>query len=261
MTLVAVGLAALFASALTLFSGFGLGTLLLPVFALFFPVEVAVTATGLVHAANSFFKLGILRRDVDTSVVARFGIPAIVTAVLGAMVLTRLSGLDPFVWTLGGRIRVVSPISVVMGALILGFAAMELIPRLHKLRAPPSWLPLGGALSGFFGGLSGHQGALRAAFLTPLGLAPKAFAATQAAIASIVDIARLATYATAIAAGTLIGPTTPAQWRAVGVGVLCAFSGALIARRLLDKVTLEGVRILTGILLLVVGLGLIAGVL
>ena len=38
----AVALAALFAAGLTLYSGFGLGTLLLPVFALFYPVEVAV---------------------------------------------------------------------------------------------------------------------------------------------------------------------------------------------------------------------------
>ena len=48
----AVALAALFAAGLTLYSGFGLGTLLLPVFALFYPVEVAVAATAMVHGAN-----------------------------------------------------------------------------------------------------------------------------------------------------------------------------------------------------------------
>jgi len=40
-----------------LLSGFGLGTLLLPVFALFFPLPVAIAATALVHLANNFFKL------------------------------------------------------------------------------------------------------------------------------------------------------------------------------------------------------------
>ena len=49
----------------------------------------------------------------------------------------------------------------------------------------PRWLPLGGALSGFLGGLSGHQGALRAVFLTPLGLTPTAFAATQAVLGEL----------------------------------------------------------------------------
>jgi hypothetical protein len=34
-------------SGLTLFPGFGLGTLLMPAFALFFPIEVAVAATAI----------------------------------------------------------------------------------------------------------------------------------------------------------------------------------------------------------------------
>ena len=47
---------ALLVSALTLFSGFGLGTLLMPAFALFFPIEVAVAATAIVHLANNIFR-------------------------------------------------------------------------------------------------------------------------------------------------------------------------------------------------------------
>jgi hypothetical protein len=34
-------------SAMTLFSGFGLGTVLMPAFALFFPVPVAIAATAI----------------------------------------------------------------------------------------------------------------------------------------------------------------------------------------------------------------------
>ena len=53
---------ALLASGLTLFSGFGLGTLLLPAFALFFPVPAAIAMTALVHFANNLFKLALLGR-------------------------------------------------------------------------------------------------------------------------------------------------------------------------------------------------------
>ena len=63
-----IALVAFGASALTLFSGFGLGTLLLPAFALFLPVEVAVSATAVVHGANSFFKAGLLWGGVDRGV-------------------------------------------------------------------------------------------------------------------------------------------------------------------------------------------------
>ena len=40
-------------SGLTLVSGFGLGTLLVPVFGLFFPIEVAISLTAIVHFLNS----------------------------------------------------------------------------------------------------------------------------------------------------------------------------------------------------------------
>jgi uncharacterized protein len=50
MYLLVVGIVAFLAGGLTLFSGFGLGTLLMPVIALFFPVEVAVAITAVVHS-------------------------------------------------------------------------------------------------------------------------------------------------------------------------------------------------------------------
>ncbi|TMA50932.1 MAG: sulfite exporter TauE/SafE family protein, partial [Deltaproteobacteria bacterium] len=59
---------ALFVSALTLFSGFGLGKLLMPAFALFLPVPVAVSATAVVHFANNLFKLVLVGRKADWTV-------------------------------------------------------------------------------------------------------------------------------------------------------------------------------------------------
>jgi hypothetical protein len=57
MDFLLICLFAAFASFLTFYSGFGLGTILLPVFALFFPVELAVGLTGIVHLLNNLFKL------------------------------------------------------------------------------------------------------------------------------------------------------------------------------------------------------------
>jgi uncharacterized membrane protein YfcA len=63
--LLIVCVAALLASALTLFSGFGLGTLLMPVVALFFPLELAIAMTAMVHLANTLFKIGLLGRKAN----------------------------------------------------------------------------------------------------------------------------------------------------------------------------------------------------
>ena len=76
MTLLFICLVAFLASVLTFFSGFGLGTLLLPAFALFFPVEQAVALTGVVHFLNGLFKLGLVGRHTNKDVLIRFGLPA-----------------------------------------------------------------------------------------------------------------------------------------------------------------------------------------
>ena len=57
MEYLVVGIVACLGSLLSFMSGFGLGTLLLPAFLLFFPAELAMLGTALVHMANNVFKL------------------------------------------------------------------------------------------------------------------------------------------------------------------------------------------------------------
>lgn len=256
-----VGLSAFGVSLLTLFSGFGLGTLLMPAFALFFPVEVAVASTAVVHAANNLFKVGLLGRVAPRDVVVRFGGPAILASFLGALALASLSDQPPLAsWSPLGRVAEITPVKLVMGLLILGFSLFELVPAFRAIRAPRGWLPLGGALSGFFGGLSGHQGALRAAFLTPLGLSPTQFVSTQAVLALLVDAARLLVYGWSFATLETSPGADSIPWRLVAVAILSAFSGAYLGKRLLPKVTVAALRSVVGALLVVVGLALAFGI-
>ena len=266
---VILGLTAFGVSLLTLFSGFGLGTLLMPVFALFFPVEVAVASTAVVHAANNLFKVGLLGRSAPRDILIRFGVPAIIAAFFGAFMLTTLSGQEPLLsWSFMGRAAEVTPVKLVMGVLIIGFALYELVPTRQAARAsdlasvhdPVRWLPVGGALSGFFGGLSGHQGALRAIFLTPIGLSPEQFVSTQAVLGLLVDGARLLVYGWSFA---VLGTSSRAgviPWHLVAVATVCAFAGAYLGKRLLPKVTLDSLHIVVGVLLLVVGIALAVGI-
>lgn len=53
MEYIIVCIVALLGSGLTLFSGFGLGTILVPVFALFFPIDLAIALTAIVHFLNN----------------------------------------------------------------------------------------------------------------------------------------------------------------------------------------------------------------
>ncbi len=242
-------LVALIASGLTLFSGFGLGTLLLPAFALVFPLPVAVAATAVVHLANNAWKAVLVGRGAHWATVMRFGLPAVPAAFGGAWLLQRLPAGTVASWR-GGD---VTGVGLVVGLLIMVFALFDLSPRLKQWHVASRHLPLGGVLSGFFGGISGHQGALRSVFLTKVGLDARAFVATGAMCAILVDVARIATYG--------VTGLRPDSWPLVAAATVAAFVGAVVGKWLLGKITIDGIRTLVGVLLLLVGGGLATGIL
>ena len=261
MSFLIVAIAALFVSGLTLFSGFGLGTLLMPVFALFFPVEVAVAATAVVHGANNIFKISVVGHHADRSLILRFGIPAIFAAFLGATALSYVSHFAEIAtYTLGSRTAVITPLKLVMAALMFLFALFELAPRLRQLKFHRKHLFLGGLLSGFFGGFSGHQGALRSAFLVKVGISTKAFVGTNAFIGFMVDMARIITYVFLFTLTQEGSPITSAQWPLILTGVISAFVGVMVGKRFLHKITMKTVQTVTGILLIGIALALGSGI-
>lgn len=253
--LIVICVVAFLASGLTFFSGFGLGTVLLPAFALFFPIEHAVALTGVVHFLNGLFKLGLVGASADKAVVLRFGVPALAASFVGALVLAQLADVPALAsYTLGGRVFTVTPAKVAIGVLLLVFASLELSSRFARLAFPPRYLPLGGVLSGFFGGLAGMQGALRSAFLVRAGLTREAFIGTGVAIAVLIDLSRLGVYSTrfwqqahALDVPLLLG------------AVLSAFAGAWVGNRFLKKLTMAHVQRVVAALLFAVGIGLVLG--
>jgi uncharacterized membrane protein YfcA len=248
------------ASFLTLFSGFGLGTLLLPVFALFLPIELAVAATAVVHGANNVLKVALLGRHADLGLVLRFGVFAILAAFGGVYVLGLLSDMPALAtYTALGRSAVVTPIGLTMGLLMAAFAVFELHPRFRSLEFDRRYLPIGGVLSGFFGGLSGHQGALRSAFLAKVGIEPPAFVGTNAVIGLAVDLVRISAYAAILFGGELPELAGSREGALVLAGTLAAFAGVLVGKRLVHEVTMRTVQRVTGAMLLLVAVFLGSG--
>jgi len=260
MDIVTIAIVAALASALTLYSGFGLGTILLPAFALFFPVPVAVAATGVVHLLNNLFKGTLLRQRADWPTVLKFGLPAVPAAVAGAWLLAILGDTPRlFQWTALGRSFGPTGAGLTIGLLMILFATLELQKWFNELKAPPRLIPVGGLVSGFFGGLTGQQGAFRSIFLLKSGLSAERFIATGVMIAILVDLSRLTTYAASFAA-TGLNPAGR-EGLLVLVGTLSAFAGAYVATRHLDKVTIGAVRYSVAALMLLIGAAMAAGVL
>jgi uncharacterized protein len=207
-----VVLASFVAGATASVVGFGIGSLLTPLLATRFGTHLAVAAVALPHLAGGLLRGWRLRRSIDRSVLVRFGILSAAGGLIGALVFARLA---PAVLT-----RVLGALLVVTAtAGVSGWNA--------------SWKPQGaivwilGALSGFFGGVVGNQGGLRAAALSAFGLTPTAFVATSTFTGTLVDLARVPIYL--YGAHTDLGPI----WGLIGIAALGVLAGTLVGERLL----------------------------
>lgn len=252
MEIAVISITAFIVAILTFFSGFGLGTILAPVFMLFFPVELAIALTGVVHFFNNIFKLFLVGKHADKMVLIRFGIPAVIGALLGSWLLINISDLPAlFQYQLFGKTMDVFPVKFLMSVLLIFFASIDLIPYFKNLEFAKNKLPLGGALSGFFGGLSGVQGALRSAFLIKAGLTKEAFIGTAVVVSCFVDFTRLSIYATRISNSGLFENSA-----LVLFATLSAMTGAFIGNKLLKKVTLKYLQLFVSISLILISLAL-----
>lgn len=252
MELIIIALVAFLVSILTFFSGFGLGTILTPVFMVFFPVDLAIALTGVVHFFNNIFKLLLVGKNADKAVLIRFGIPAVIAAFAGSWVLLNITDLNPlFSYELWGKTFVVEPVKFIVSLLLIVFASMDLIPYFQNLQFGKEKLPLGGVLSGFFGGLSGNQGALRAAFLIKAGLSKEAFIGTAVVVSTCVDLTRLSVYAT-----RFVSTDLSENLALVVTATLAAIAGAYLGNKLLKKVTLKFLQTTVAILLILISIAL-----
>jgi uncharacterized membrane protein YfcA len=230
----AVLAAALGGAFLSFFCGFGLGTLLLPAFMLFFPPQVAIAATAVVHMANNVFKLFLVGKHAHWPTIRTFGLASLAGALLGAWSLQWLTGLGDaieFIWL--EHAFQTDVIRITIACIILVFALIEISPALDSISMPKRWLPAGGIISGFFGGLSGHQGALRSAFLMRTGLSKDAFMGTRVVCACIVDVSRISVYSASIAAGW-----SDLRLDLLVLATLAAFGGAWQGNKLIKKTEL-----------------------
>lgn len=263
-----ISFTSLFASILTFFSGFGLGTILLPVFALFFELPIAVAMTAIVHFLNNSLKMSLLFKDINWYVIIKFGITALIGAFIGAYLL---DFLNPSVEVISNHqisnhqisnyqtanneltqsIPETNYLKIIIGSLICIFSVIDLFPNLgSKLSINDKILSIGGFISGFFGGLSGHQGALRSLFLIKLNLEKSAFIATGVFISIIIDISRISVYF--VNYKSVLFDSN--SYIFILVALISSIIGVFIGMKLLKKITIKILQYIVAFLLFVFGL-------
>lgn len=257
MEYIIISLVAFGAAMLTFFSGFGLGTILTPVFVFFFPIEIAIALTAIVHFLNNIYKLILVGKYAQKDVLIRFGIPAVIAAVIGSWLMVNVTQLEAiFSYTAFGKNFHVYPIKLIIAIILILFSLIDLIPYFNKLQFDNNKLPIGGIISGFFGGLSGNQGALRSAFLIKAGLHKEAFIGTAVVVSVFVDITRLGIYSTHIH-NSNIADKIPL----ITCATLSAIAGTFLGNKLLKKITLKSLQIFVAIMLIIIAIALGCGLL
>jgi uncharacterized membrane protein YfcA len=149
----------------------------------------------------------------------------------------------------------ITPVKLIIAILLIIFSLLEILPSVQKIQFSRNKLALGGVLSGFFGGLTGIQGAVRSAFLIKSGLSKEAYIATGVIIASLVDFTRLSVYASRFKEADL-----HEHLILIISATLAAVFGAFIGNKLVKKVTLRFVQVIVAIMLFLIALALGAGI-
>jgi hypothetical protein len=257
LEIVLIIITALGASFLTFFSGFGLGTILTPVFAIFYGVETAVALTAIVHLLNNLFKLLLVVSNISWKLILKFGVPSMLAAFAGAWLMEYSGHLNKtlFIYQLSGKEFSVDAVRLCLGLLIVFFAFFELSKKLSSMTFSEKWLVPGALLSGFLGGFSGHQGALRSAFLLRLHLEKTVFIASGVFIACMVDVARIPVYMKS----NLMSVGQDKIWLLVAA-VFSAWVGAFAGNKLFKKTSIEFFKWFVGIFMLVMGILIVMGV-
>jgi uncharacterized membrane protein YfcA len=174
-----VTLSAVLSAAIAAVTGFGIGSIMTPLLSLEMELKVAVALVSLPHFAATAERFWRLRKEVDRSVLIRFGITSALGGLLGAFLNTRFN----------------SPLLTVIFGGLLVFAGFTGVTGLaEKVRFGNVFAWVAGFFSGMFGGLVGNQGGIRAAAMLTFGLTPEAFVATSTAIGLVVDFARMPIY-------------------------------------------------------------------
>jgi uncharacterized protein len=221
------------ASTITLMTGFGLGTILTPVFLIFYDVKIAILIVAIVHLSNNLLKLSLFSRHISLDIIKRFGVLTLAGAFIGAFFQGKMDS---------------SAVKILLGVSLIFLGMKEAAGFGEKLRLPQKIDFIGGFLSGLLGGFVGNQGAIRSAYLLNYNISKETFVATAAIIASVADFTRIPVYIFSnrdvlSENGLLLLITT-----------ISAFAGTFAGKRFLKKISLKTFKTYVAAMIIIIGI-------
>lgn len=228
-----VVLATVLICAVTLMSGFGVGTLLTPVFTMIYDIKTAVFLVAIIHLTNNLFKCGLFAKYLEKKIFLRFGVISIVGAVVGSLFYGSVNA---------------TVLKVILGMFLVLVGVHEFLPFGQNWTLPRHFDFVGGFASGLLGGLIGNQGAIRSAYLLNYQISKETFVATAASIAILIDVSRIPVYVL-----KEMELFRDVGW-GLGIVAVAAIGGTFLGKKLLSIVSLQRFRALIGVFLIATGI-------
>lgn len=179
MTEILFWLAAFFSEVIGTMAGFGSSTVFLPIALFFLDFKTALILVAIFHMSGNIGRITFFRHGFNRRLLLIFGVPSVILAVLGALLVTYVSS---------------EILKAVLGVFLIVFSVASLLKPGFSFSPSTKNSFIGGSLSGFFAGLIGTGGTLRGAFLTSFNLKKSVYIATAAAISLAVDVTRIPVY-------------------------------------------------------------------
>lgn len=214
-------------------AGFGSSTLLVPVAVQFMDIRTAVFVVAIFHLFNNIFKIRIFWRKIDFKTFFLFGIPSIILAFTGAILIS---------------VMPVDIIRRILAVFLIIYAIYSLAKPKFALKKSKINAALGGSLSGLLAGLIGLGGAVRSAFLVSYDLSKEVYVATSAMIAVVIDVTRIPTYIFTKAV------QESSYYILIPILIVSAYFGVKTGKTLLAKIKQETFRRIVAVAILLVGI-------
>lgn len=161
--------------------GFGSSTIFLPLASFIFDFKTVLVLVAFHHLFGNLGRIAFFKYGIEKSLILKFGLPSILFTILGAFLAKYLPQ---------------EILRAILGLFLALYSATSFFKETLQFKPTTTNSILGGGISGFFAGLVGTGGALRAAFLTAFNLPKEKYIATAAIIAIAVDITRIPIYLT-----------------------------------------------------------------
>jgi hypothetical protein len=214
-------------------TGFGTSTIMVPILSLFLPIPETLLFVGVIHWFGDIWKMIFFKKGINIRLIVLFGVPGIVASFFAAKLPLAVPELL---------------LQRSLGAFLVMYVAFIVLNPKWKIRPSTENAVAGGVLSGFFAGVFGVGGAIRSTFLSAFNLNKSIFIFTSGAIGILVDSARLTQY---VSGGIQLSQTLLMSL------ILCvptSLLGALLAKRLVERVPQTSFRMVIAIALFLVGL-------